>query len=597
MRRRIASTVGLGVVLAFLAVLVVVFLDEDRTRRAETHGQRAALEAFASASLRRALEDEWRLGVAVMESALADPFVDDGRLLLVSDGVQLLPRTTGTVDSGVTGELERLVRSEARDERAPSEEDPLAERHVLLARLRSALDRHDREKVSAQVREFLTHRREYRLAVKDDLASTLALVELLQTKTTPTRQLMERLLVTGFGPGEPGLQRFVLESASRLSRTEFIGLCEVIERQSRRAQVASDDFVRRCGDLQRAQTPPVTEAGRTLTLLTTGATWWVLRGGADLRGVSVPVPALLDAQERSLRERGLLLDGDRLGWAQTPGPVDALTLSVESERWQAAARSRGGALALKLGLLTLALLLGLGLVMASFAVQRQERALVEAKNQLVSTVSHELRTPLASLRVMAETLERKLRSGADAKDWPARIVAEVDGLSALVENILSFNRLEQGRDVLQKRPWKLNELDAWLAKEAAEDLRVTVTGTEGLTLEADPTWLEVAFLNLVRNARKYNERSPVELSVDVRRDGGSAVFDVRDNGIGIAPEHWSDVFEAFHRLRDSRGRGGGGSGLGLALVKRVVEGHGGTVAVVASSPAGTTFRITLPFGA
>jgi signal transduction histidine kinase len=489
-------------------------------------------------------------------------------------------------------EWTRLLASTERL-KPEADEDPLTERRVLVSKLRDALEHGERDAVTTLVREFLSHRRQYRLGFRDDLATSLAAVELLQTKTTPARQLLERLLVDGFGAGEPGLQRFVLESAPRLSSEELAALCEVVVRQSRRASVPADDFARRCAQLQRVKPPTVSDPGRVLTVMDGHDGEWVVRGGADLRGTAVSLSALTAAQETSMRERGLLLGVDRLVLSSRTGPVQALAVQVDSPRWDAAVQSRRGALALKLGLLTIALLLGIGLVAVSFAVQRQERALVEAKNELVSTVSHELRTPLASLRVMAETLERKLASGADAKDWPARIVGEVDGLTALVENILSFNRLDQGRDVLQRRPWKLDEVRAWLEADAPPDVNVTVTGTEGIVLDADPTWMKVAFLNLSRNARKYNERTPVEFCVSARTDGSSIVLDVRDNGIGIAPEQWSDVFEAFHRLRDGRGRGGGGSGLGLALVKRVIEGHGGSVAIVDSSPAGTTFRVRL----
>jgi len=148
--------------------------------------------------------------------------------------------------------------------------------------------------------------------------------------------------------------------------------------------------------------------------------------------------------------------------------------------------------------------------------------------------------------------------------------------------------------VLQRRPWRVDELRGWLEADAGPAVRVSVRGTEGLEVEADPSWMKVALLNLLRNAQKYNERTPVEFSVSATVEGARLVLEVRDNGIGIPREHWSDVFEAFFRVRDARGRGGGGSGLGLALVKRVVEGHGGTIEVKASSPEGTVFRVSLP---
>lgn len=580
--------VGLGALVPFLLALVVVFLQEDATRRAEVDGQRAALEAFATASLRRALEDDWRVGAAMMESALADPLIDDSRLLLISGETTLLPRRAGGAEAGIAAELERLLH--ATPSPPSDEEDPRFERLQLVAELAKATSTNERDRVTELVRTFLSHRRQYRLDVRTELATMLAVVELLQTRSTPVPQLIERMLRSGFGPGEPGLQRFALESAGKLSAEGLEEVCQAIERQSRRAQVPVDDFARRCQQEKTAQPWTFALPSEALTLRES----WLLRGGTEVRGVEISVEALAKAQERSMRERGLLIDGDRLLTSAAAGPLEALTVKVESARWSQAAQSRSTALALKLGLLALALAFGMGVVALSFAVQRRERALVEAKSALVSTVSHELRTPLASLRVMAETLERKLESVPQAKDWPARIVGEVDGLSVLVENILSFNRLEQGKDVLQKRPWRLDELRGWLETDGGPDVRVSVSGTQGLELEADPSWMKVAFLNLLRNAQKYNERSPVEFSVTASVAEEGLVLEVRDNGIGIPREHWGEVFEAFFRVRDARGRGGGGSGLGLALVKRVIEGHGGSISVASSSPEGTVFRVSLP---
>lgn len=584
-RRTAPFVAGLVVLGAFLAALVGVFLDEDQARARDTDGQRAALEAYASATLRRALDDEWRLGVALMESALADPLRDDTRLLLVSDGERLLPRRAAGADEGVVVEVAALLSAPEADPGSPA-----GERRAFVRALAAALDAKHPPAIEAAVRGLLSHRRQYRLGPRDDLSTALAMVELLQTRTTPARVLLERVLRDGFGPGEPGLQREVLLASARLSPEALRAVCAVVEQQSRRAQVPVDDFVERCVAVRRGDPPLPAEAPE-------GLSWrpgWVLRGGRELRGVAVSAEALLRAQEVSMRERGLLGAGDGLDVASRAGLVADLQVQVQSPRWSAAATSRATALRLKLGLLVLAFGLGVGLVGLAFVVQRREQALVEAKHALVATVSHELRTPLASLRVMAETLERKLERVPEAKDWPRRIVGEVDGLTALVENILSFNRLERGREVLHPVPWRLAEVKGWLDADAGPEVQLRVTGAEGVVLDADPTWMKVAFLNLLRNARKYNERTPVTFEVHARREGPRVVIEVRDNGIGIAPQAWREVFEAFHRLRDGRGRGGGGSGLGLALVKQVVEGHGGEVRVGASSPEGTTFVIELP---
>jgi two-component system sensor histidine kinase SenX3 len=569
---------GLLALATFLVALVFVFLAEDEARRAELDASRAALEAYASATVRRALDDEWRLGVALLDSAVDDPLLDDSRFVLVLDGVTVLPRRANGSGRGVAA-LTQALADRTHVEVVDEEDDPAVQRRGFVSTLHEALDANDRRALERSVRELLAHRRLHRLALKDDVSATLAMVEVLQQRSTPARVLLERVLREGFGPGEPGLQRQVLVAAPRLEAPEVVALCALVERQSRRAQVAVDDFVQRCRDLQ--QEAPLVPT----TLMDDGLR--VQRGfvvkGPNVRGVTVDLPARLAVEEQRMQERGLLGSDERLELSSLEGPVEALRVTVASPRWEAAASQRQRALGL-----------GLGLVLLIIAVQRREQALIDAKAALVSTVSHELRTPLASLRVMAETLERKLEGVPQAKDWPGRIVGEVDGLTTLVENIPAFNRLEQRQDVLSLQRLSLSRLTDWLEADAGPDVQLSVRGLDDLEVNADPTWLRIAVLNLLRNARKYNERTPVTFDVVGRREGQLAVLEVTDNGIGTPRESWESVFEAFHRLRATRGRGGGGSGLGLALVRRVVEGHGGSVRVERSSSEGTTFRVELP---
>ncbi|MDX2015033.1 MAG: HAMP domain-containing sensor histidine kinase [Myxococcaceae bacterium] len=611
---------GLGGLTAFLGALVFVFTAEDDARRSELEASRSALEAYATATLRRALEDEWRLGVVLIDEALDDPLLDDTRLVLVADDGVALPRRAAGTGAGIAERALQLVAGSFVER--GDVDDPATERRTFIQALRAALDTKDTSGIERAVRGLLSHRRLHRLAPRDDVSTLLAMVELLQTRSTPSRVLLERVLREGFGPAERGLMRQVLHDAPTLTPGEVTTLCALVETQARRAQVRVDDFVQRCRHVTAAPlTLPRLGAEHTNARTADARS----RRGADdsfgarqltasrpargddlslfggflvkgppWRGVAVDARRRLQLEQKSMQERGLLGPEDALDLRFDEGPLEEVTVSVASPRWEAAARDRSRALTLKLGLLTLAFALGLGLVALVFSLQRQEQQLVDAKAGLVSTVSHELRTPLASLRVMAEALERRLDGVPQAKDWPMRIVGEVDGLTVLVENILAFNRLEQGRDVVHLEPLALSSLATWLTADAGAGVTVTTTGLDGLTVDADATWLRVAVLNLLRNARAYNEREPVTFKVEARAEARRVVLRFTDNGIGIPREAWESVFEAFHRLREARGRGAGGSGLGLALVRKVVEAHGGTVAVADSSPAGTTFRVELP---
>jgi signal transduction histidine kinase len=589
-RSRALVIAGLGALTAFLVALVFVFVDEDAARRGELDASRAALEAYATATLHRALEDEWKLGVGLIDAAVDDPLLDDTRLVLVAEGQVVLPRRAVGTGSGIAALAKQLAEGAVPD--VPDADDPAAERRGFLRALRTALDSNDRPAVERAVRGLLAHRRLHRLTARDDLSATLAMVEVLQTRSTPARSLLAPVLREGFGPAEPGLQRHVLREAPGLTPAEVTALCALVEAQARRAQVPVDDFVQRCRDVITPG-PSVPLDGPAALSLREGR----LLKGSQPRGVTVDAAHRLELELRAMQERGLLAAEDRLALVGAAGPLEALRVTVESPRWQAAAAERARALGLKLGLLALAFALGLGLVTLVFVVRQREAALVDARAALVATVSHELRTPLASLRVMAETLERKLDGVPQAKDWPARIVGEVDGLTVLVENILAFNRLEQGRDLMQLEPLPLSAIAGWLSEDAGGGVALATEGLDDQVIAADPTWLRIAVLNLLRNARTYNERQPVTFSVVARADGGRVVVDFTDNGVGIPAGSWESVFEAFHRLRDGKGRGRGGSGLGLALVRTVVAAHGGSVCVAASSAAGTTFRVELPLRA
>jgi signal transduction histidine kinase len=281
------------------------------------------------------------------------------------------------------------------------------------------------------------------------------------------------------------------------------------------------------------------------------------------------------------------------------GPLAAVTLTLRSPRLDAAEAGQRAALRWKLGFVVATALLGaVVLALASVAQRRREETLA-AQREFIATVSHELRTPLASLRLLAETLERRLEGSESARDYPRRLVQAADGLTFLVDNILSFNRLEAGRWVPVKEPFAFTALEGLLRDEAAlapeGELVVATSGLEGMSPHTlDPRLLEVLVRNLARNAWKYAQRRPARFSVEDHDEGEVAVLRFVDDGPGIPEAERERVFEAFHRLAGDAGRAAGGAGLGLALARRVATLHGGTLTIAASSPAGTTFELRLP---
>jgi signal transduction histidine kinase len=238
-------------------------------------------------------------------------------------------------------------------------------------------------------------------------------------------------------------------------------------------------------------------------------------------------------------------------------------------------------------------------LIAGQALRRQWR-LARMKTDLVATVSHELKTPLASVRLLVDSLLEDERPDARrTHDYLELIARENLRLSGVIENFLTFSRLERNR---QKFEFSVTQPDAVVqsAIEAARerlhapDCRLEVEVSPGLPpVRADENALVTVLLNLLDNAWKY---SPGEKRIAVRayRENSRVVFAVEDNGIGIAPREQKKIFRRFYQVDRRLARDAGGCGLGLSIVEFIVRAHGGSIAVKSQPGQGSTFSVAIP---
>jgi signal transduction histidine kinase len=234
---------------------------------------------------------------------------------------------------------------------------------------------------------------------------------------------------------------------------------------------------------------------------------------------------------------------------------------------------------------------------------RRQIALNEMKTSFVSSVSHELRAPIASVRLMAENLQQGKVSGeAKLKEYVGFIGQECRRLSSLIENVLDFSRIEQGRKEYELEPTDLTKLvedTVRLMKPYAEEREVklaTFTGDTGsvaqFELNLDGRAIQQALINLIDNAIKP---SPAGESVEVRLHRGTGLkpvlLSVTDRGPGIPESEQRKIFERFYRRGSELRRETQGIGIGLSIVKHIVEGHGGKVRVGSKPGAGSRFAL------
>ena len=229
----------------------------------------------------------------------------------------------------------------------------------------------------------------------------------------------------------------------------------------------------------------------------------------------------------------------------------------------------------------------------------KELALARLKSDFVSNVSHELRTPLALIRLYAETLELgRLSNPGKHQEYYSIIRKESERLTALINNILDFSRIEAGRKEYEFRETDLNEL----VRNTLESYRYQIE-QHGFTLEekiAEVPALKVdreamarSLVNLVNNALKYSQDRKY-IGVNLYRDNGSVKLEVVDHGIGIPENEQHKIFEKFYRVGDPLVHNTKGSGLGLSLVQHIARAHGGDVMVDSTPGAGSKFTISLP---
>ena len=582
--------IGFALLIAVLVGFELLFISEAREGAGALEAERTLREARAREALDEGLLGAIDVAQARLEALETLPLVEEDGLLLVRDGVQLFPRLPG-----VAGAPASTPKDDAEALRALSVVWPADEpaRQLALDSLRRA------ERVELPKGEW----------------SPVFSEVLSRKSTSPAPRLALQVALLERAPLTPALAPFAGEGAQALVLAAWPWLtrkaagqwCVQVQRLGDGLGLKTERFAAACQRGLSGSTVQVVASKQPRLV----GEWLMVQRDGEVRGVHVDLKQQLGALHQTLLKRRMLEEGEQLAALPLPGPPSSrpdaalpsgdglVRLSLSSPRLEHSHAALRAAMWWKSALLALTALLGFGVVLLARLSESRREATLAMQREFISTVSHELRTPLAGIRLLAETLERKLGAEGPGKDYPHRLVVAADGLGFLVENILSFNRLESGRWVPRREPFSFGSLESMLKDDAALAVDATVEvrceGLEAMAPHAlDGQLLRVLVLNLLRNAWKYGRRQPVVFEVRGVDEGAVAVLRFSDNGPGIPAHERERVFEAFHRLPAAEGRTVGGSGLGLALARRIAGLHGGTLIISQPSETGTTFELRLP---
>jgi signal transduction histidine kinase len=223
-----------------------------------------------------------------------------------------------------------------------------------------------------------------------------------------------------------------------------------------------------------------------------------------------------------------------------------------------------------------------------------------AKNDFLAVMSHELRTPLNAIVGYAELLHDGIAGPVNdqQREQLSRVQLSATHLVELVDEILSFSRIESGQENIRRGPVEVAQVtrEAGALVEpvvAAKGLRFSLeVPNEQATFTSDAAKVRQILVNLLSNAIKFTDQGEIVLASIV--ENGRVVFEVRDTGIGIAPENQTRVFETFWQVDQTATRKAGGAGLGLSVSRRLARVLGGDLSVESELGKGSRFRFWVP---
>jgi len=237
-------------------------------------------------------------------------------------------------------------------------------------------------------------------------------------------------------------------------------------------------------------------------------------------------------------------------------------------------------------------------ILASRSIMRQSR-LNKLKNDFIATITHELKTPLASCRLLVDTLiEERYHNKEQAREYLGLIAKENQRLSHLIDNFLTFSRMERNKQVFVFAPTD----PVQVARDAVGAMQTKFNGKVQFTmdlapklpiLQADHDALVTVIINLLDNAYKYTGTDK-QITLTLQAETNTIRFSVSDNGMGMTRRQSKRIFDRFYQIDTRLIRQVEGAGLGLSIVKFIVKAHSGTIAVSSHPGRGSCFTVVLP---
>jgi two-component system, OmpR family, sensor histidine kinase SenX3 len=580
-----------------------VFLAEHQRDLNALKNNKLKIQAYTKRAYASSLAEDLDTAIENMSKAIEDPLLYRPNYFWREDNRQYFPLGWEFSKSETyTSEYHYtyLMSSASQDNLNTQWPEELQ----LLWRTHKAVIDEDPDAIDFHIKELLRHMARNRLQANYELALRISLVEIFGHYKKSSPNLISMLVREGISDGSgnaiAGLQRDIIWRRNKLSRESFSFLRRKILEISKLNNVPHDDFEsisRSPLESERDQWPNLNKDGGPLIWKNA---WYIeRRGNADV-GITINPKNIMKEVSDEMLSLGLLGEGESVILLPISGDkkeIRALSFRWDSDKWQKSKQDLDQFYRIKQRVLIGCVVIVIGVIILTWLIYQRQQRWVGIKSEFVATVSHEIRTPLSAIRLMAERLMNRLNGDDKARDYPQRIIADIDTLSFLVDNILSYERLNSGQWIAHHSPLSLREMVEDLRKElplySKTPFSIEVESEGDVVVYGDPVLIKLLFMNLAKNSCSYNEHECAVIKIKWQGSGGACIHYI-DNGVGFADNEVKDCFEPFYRGESQRHTRG--SGLGLALCKNIARLHGGAITIDSTGPSGTHFIIEFKDG-